>query len=198
MLNSGTKPPSGGERIVHRIDRAAGRIGRDGGEEGGIENAEPDFLALHVAVGRGDAELLMNRIARGFRPPAEQHASDKQDRHRGPNRPAVLLVFDHSAEVISEPAADRENGQHLDEIRERRRILERMRRVGVRVTAAVGAEHLDRDLRRHRPLHDVLFGDGLFFHHRLVVSSLNRLALVVFLFDLDFHRLRQRGLGVTA
>ncbi len=72
-----------------------------------------------------------------------------------------------------------------------------MRRVGVRVTAAVGAEHFDRDLRRHRSLHDVLFGDGLFFHHRLVVSSLDRLALVVFLLDLDFHRLHQRRLGVT-
>ena len=109
----------------------------------------------------------------------------------------MLLVFYHSAEVISEPAADRENGQHLDEIRERRRILERMRRICVRVSAAVRAEHLDRDLRRHRTLHDVLLGDGLFFRHRLVVSSLNRLALVVFLFDLHFHRLRQRRLGVT-
>ena len=73
-----------------------------------------------------------------------------------------------------------------------------MRRVGVHVTAAVRPEHFDRDLRRHRSLHDVLFGDGLFFHHRLVVSSLNRLALVVLLFDLDFHRLHQRGFGVTA
>ena len=186
-----------GERIVHRIDRAARRVGRDRGKERGVEDAEADFLALHVAVGRGDAELLMNRIARRFGPPAEQHAADKQDRHRRPNRPAVLLVLDHSAEVISEPAADRENRKHLEEIRERRRILERMRRVGVGVTAAIRAEHLDRDLRRHRTLHDVLFGDGLFFHHRLVVSALDRLALVVFLLDLDFHRLHQRRLGVT-
>ena len=51
-----------------------------------------------------------------------------------------------------------------------------MRGVGVDVTAAVGAEHLDRDLRRHRTLHDVLLVDGLFFHHRLAVSVLDRLA----------------------
>ena len=57
-----------GERIVHRIDRAAGRVGCDRGEKRGIENAEADFLALHVAVSRSHAELLMNRIARGSRP----------------------------------------------------------------------------------------------------------------------------------
>ena len=72
-----------------------------------------------------------------------------------------------------------------------------MRRVCVHITAAIGPEHLNRDLRCHRSLHDVLFGDGLFLHHRLVISSLDRLALVVLLFDLDFHRLHQRGLGVT-
>ena len=89
----------------------------------------------------------------------------------------MLLVLHHAAEVIGQAAADREDREHLDEIRKRRRILERMRGVGVGVTAAVRAEHFDRDLRRHRSLHDVLFGDSLFFHHRLIVSSLNRLAL---------------------
>ncbi len=82
------------------------------------------------------------------------------------------LVFHHPAEVISQSAADGKDRQHLDEIRERRRILERMRGVGVDVTAAVRAEHLDRDLRRHRPLHDVLLGHGLFFHDRLAIGVL--------------------------
>ena len=58
----------------------------------------------------------MNGIARRFRPPAQQHAAEKQGDHRCPNRPAVLLVLDHSAEVISEPAADREDREHLQEI----------------------------------------------------------------------------------
>ena len=51
----------------------------------------------------------------------------------------MLLVLHHPAEVISQPAADGEDRQHLEEIRERRRILERMRRVGIDVTAAVRA-----------------------------------------------------------
>ena len=108
----------------------------------------------------------------------------------------MLLVLHHAAEVIGEPAADGENRKHLQEIRERRRVFERMRGVGVDIAAAVGAEHLDRDLRSHRPLHDGLFGDGLFFHHRFAVGSVDRLAFVILLFDLDLHRLDQRGLGV--
>ena len=170
MLNSGTKPPSAVNESCIELTAPQEASVVIGGEERGIENAEADFLAFHVAVGRGDAELLMNRIARRLRPPAEQHAADKQDDHRRPNRPAVLLVLDHPAEVISQAAADREDRQHLDEIRERRRVLERMRGVGVHVTAAVGAEHLDRDLRRHRPLHDVLFVDRLLLHHRLAIG----------------------------
>ena len=66
-------------------------------------------------------------------------------------------------------------------IRERRRVFERMRGIGIDVTAAVRAEHLDRDLRRHRALHDVLFGHGLFFHDRFAVGVFDRLALVVLL-----------------
>ena len=51
-----------------------------------------------------------------------------------------------------------------------------MRGIGIGVTAAVGAEHLDRDLRRHRALHDVLFGDGLLFHDRVALRVVDRLA----------------------
>ena len=47
-----------------------------------------------------------------------------------------------------------------------------MRRIGIDVTAAVGAEHFDRDLRCHRTLHDDLFVDGLLFHDRLAVCVL--------------------------
>ena len=90
--------------------------------------------------------------------------------HRRPHRPAVPLVFHHAAEVIGQPAADGEDREHLDEVRERRGIFERMRGVGVRVTAAVGAEHFDRDLRGHRALHDGLLVDDLIFHHRLAVG----------------------------
>ena len=71
----------------------------------------------------------------------------------------MRLVLHHAPEVIGQPAADGEDGEHLEEVGERRGILERMRGVGVDVAAAVGAEHLDGDLRGHRPLDDGLFLD---------------------------------------
>ena len=87
-----------------------------GGEKCGVENPEADFLALHVAVRSGDAEMMMDGIAGRFRPPAKHHAAEKQRQHRRPHRPAVVLVLDHAAEVVSQPAADGEDRQHLDEI----------------------------------------------------------------------------------
>src|SRR5262245_38897660 len=99
---------------MHRIDRAARGIGRDRSEQRGIEDTEPDFLALHVPA--GDAEVLVDRITIGLSPPTQQHAADEKDDHRGPYRPAVLLVLHYSTEVVSEPAPDGEDRQHLDEI----------------------------------------------------------------------------------
>ena len=69
-----------------------------------------------------------------------------------------------SAEIGRQPAACmrwgwsgvREHGGHLDEVCERRRVLVWVRGVGVHETAAVGAYHLDRHLRGHRPLRDGL------------------------------------------
>ncbi len=104
------------EGIMHRVDRAARRVGGHGGEQGGIENAEADFLAFHVAIGGGDAELLVNRVAFGFRPPAQQCAAEKKNHHGRPDRPAVSLIFRHASEVIRQPAADGEDGQHLQKV----------------------------------------------------------------------------------
>src|SRR5579864_1598210 len=44
--------PERRERVVHAVDGAAARIGRDRREEGGARDAEPDFFALHVAARR--------------------------------------------------------------------------------------------------------------------------------------------------
>ena len=69
------------EGIMHRVDRAAGGVGGDRGKKRGVKDAEADFLAFHVAVGRGDAEILMDGIAGCFRchasrtPPPETAAS---------------------------------------------------------------------------------------------------------------------------
>ena len=64
--------------------------------------------------------------------------------------PANLPTMYASPAGISRIASD------LQEVRERRGVLEGMRRVGVEEAAAVGAELLDRLLRGDRPL-----GDGL-------------------------------------
>ena len=71
-----------------------------------------------------------------------------------------------------------------------------MRCVGVDVSAAIGAEHFHRDLRRHRTLHDILFGHGLLLHDRLPSSIDDRLPVFVHFRDGDLHRLDQSGFGV--
>ena len=91
-------------------------------------------------------------------PVAERHAGDEQDPHHGQDRPALLLIADHPAEYVGERSADRENRDNLYKIRQRRRVLERMRGIGVEESAAVGAEHLDRYLRSHGADRDGLLG----------------------------------------
>ena len=78
------EPAQRRERIVHGVDRAAGGVGRDGGEERGIEDAEADLLALHVAAGRIDAE---RRARRGF-PALSAH---QQTRTAARKRTAMAL-----------------------------------------------------------------------------------------------------------
>ena len=93
-----------------------------------------------------------------FGPVTNDDAGDEQHAHRGENGPALALVADHAAEDVGERRADREDRDHLHEVRQRRRVLERMRGVGVEEAAAIGAEHLDRDLRGDRADRDGLLG----------------------------------------
>jgi hypothetical protein len=116
MLNSGTSPPQRRKGVVHRIDRPARGVGRHGGEQGGIKNAEPHLFAFHVPAARGDTELLMDWIARRFRVPAQKSAGQEQNHHRCPDRPSMSGALDHPAEVIGQPAADGENREHLEKI----------------------------------------------------------------------------------
>ncbi|MEY9245258.1 hypothetical protein ABIF27_005913 [Bradyrhizobium elkanii] len=139
---------------MHRIDRAAGGGGGDHGKQRGRDDAEADLLALHVAP--GEAERVQRRGAVGLRPIGDGDAGDEQDAHHGEDRPAVALVTDHAAEHVGHGGAEREDRDHLHEVRQRGRILERMRRVGVEEAAAIGAEHLDRNLRGDRSERDAL------------------------------------------
>ena len=97
-------------------------------------------------------------VAVRFGPIGDGDAGDEQHAHDGEDRPALALVADHAAEHIGERGADREDRDHLQEVRQRRRVLERMRGIGVEEAAAIGAEHLDRDLRGDRADRDGLLG----------------------------------------
>ncbi len=180
---------------MHGIDRAARGVGRHRCKQRGIKNAEADFLAFHVAIGDGDAELLVNRIALGFRPPANHDAGDAHRKHRRPDRPAMLLIFCFAAEMIGHRAADAQQREHLEEIREWRGIFKRVRGVGVRVTAAVGAKHLDGHLRRHRTLNNRLRVERLVFHHRISLGINDGFSIRIVFLDgngLRLHQFRRR------
>ena len=101
---------------------------------------------------------LKRVVAVRFGPVADGDAGDEQHAHHGKDRPALALVADHAAEHVGERRADREDRDHLHEVRQRGRVLERMRGVGVEEAAAIGAEHLDRDLRGDRADRDGLLG----------------------------------------
>ena len=60
------------------------------------------------------------------------------------------------AEGVRERERDQQEREDLEQVRERRRVLERVRRVGVEGAAAVRAELLDRLLARERPAGDRL------------------------------------------
>jgi hypothetical protein len=77
-----------------------------------------------------------------------------------------------STETEAQRGRDQEDGQHLQEVGQRRRVLIRVRRVGVEEAAAVGAEHLDGFLRGHRPHGQGLLVGALRFGHRFALGIL--------------------------
>ena len=175
------------------VDRAAGGVRGHRGKEGGIKDAEAHFLAFHVAGGLVNPQGGQPRVAVGFRPPADQHPHQEEQKHGGPHRPAVLLVPDHAAQVIGQPGGNQEDGEHLEEVRQRRRVFKGMRGVGVGEAAAVGAQHLDGHLGGHGPLGDRLGLDLDVFHHRVALGVLDRVAGSVLLGHLSGKRLHHLG-----
>ena len=164
---SGIMPPSGVKHVVHRVDRAAGGGRGDHGEQRGGGDAEAHLLALHVAA--GETERGQGRVAARFRPVGHDDAGKEQHAHGGEDRPALALVADHAAEHLVSAAPIAKIEIICTKFDERGRVLERMRRVGVEEAAAVGAEHLDRDLRGDRPERDGLL--GAFERRRLDIGA---------------------------
>src|ERR1700741_852396 len=57
--------------------------------------------------------------------------------------------------------------------------------IGVHKSAAVGSQHFNRHLRRHRSLGDGLRIDRLLFHHRITLSVIHWVPIRVLLLHLD-------------
>ena len=155
-------PPMRGQAVVHVVDRAAGRVRRNGREQRGVCDAEADFLAFHIAARLErarrsiDAQIREGRISGSLGRIADRYAGKEQEAHDREDRPALTLIADHAAEHIRECGADGENQNDLNEVCDRVRVFEWMRRVGIEESASVRAEHLDDFLRSNRPLGDEL------------------------------------------
>ncbi len=90
--------------------------GGDGGKKGGVEDPETDLFPFHIHAYRVQAKGLEARIAGRFSLPADQEGTEKEDGHGAPDGPAMLLIFDHAAQIIGQAAGDEKDGQHLKKI----------------------------------------------------------------------------------
>ena len=81
-----------------------------------------------------------------------RHADREQDRHRGQEHPPLPGVARELPDHVRKARGNQQDREDLQQVGERRGVLERMRRVGVEEAAAVGAELLDRLLGRDRAL----------------------------------------------
>ena len=147
MFTSGTAPPSGVKLSWAAFTAPVDVPVVERGEEPGGGGAEAHLLALHV---RRAAQRLDARVAVELEARREADGGDPEHEHRREDRPALAPVADEAAEREGERERDREQRPDLDQVRERGRVLERVRRVRVRDPAAVRPELLDRLLARDR------------------------------------------------
>jgi hypothetical protein len=117
------------------------------------------------------------RVGLRLGPVGGEDSGEAECGHRGVDGPAVRGGARHAAEGDGEGRGDEKNGEHLQEVRERRGVLERMRAVGVEEATTVGAEHLDGLLRGDRALRDGLGSDGLGAHLAIYACGGYRLRL---------------------
>ena len=106
------------------------------------------------------------RVTLQFRRHDRHHRHDKNQRHGPQQRMALTVITHHAAKGEAQRAGDQEYSQHLHHIGHRRRVFERMRRVGTKEATAVGPQHFNRFLRSNWPhrqglLHPFERGDVL-------------------------------------
>src|SRR6185437_8737644 len=102
-----------------------------------------------------------------------KHAGQEHRRARGEDRPSLPPVANHDAEGISQTRWDHEDEDHLQKIRDWRRIFEWMRRVRVEEAASVRSEHFYRFLGCHRALRKRLRGAFKRLKVRIMVEILD-------------------------
>src|ERR1039457_233997 len=126
------------ETIVGAVPRAVAGGGADHREQRGARDSKTDFLALHVAaiypqaIKRGIALLLAGR--------GDQAAAGEEQEHDGKKGPALPAIVHRLPERVSEGRRNGQDQEHLQQVRDRRSILKRVRRVGVEEAAAIRAE----------------------------------------------------------
>ena len=129
---------------------------------------------LEAAGGLIDPQLRQGRVARLFGPDCRPRQDANEDHVMAARmRPALAGVAHHLAEGVAQRGRDQQDRQHLQEIRERRRVFKRMGRVGVEEPAAVRAQLLDGDLRGGRPDGNQLLGERNGLHHRVARGILD-------------------------
>ena len=142
---------------MHGVDRA-GRRARRRRRAKSAEAASPKRTSLpsmRAARGRGRGP------GRGHLGPGEQRDRDaEQDRHHREDRAALAPVADDEPKAQRHRERDEQEQEDLEEVGQRRRVLERVRGVGVVEAATVGAELLDRLLAGDRAAGDVLAAAG--------------------------------------
>ena len=114
------------------------------------DDAEADLLALHVAQRLVHGQAGERGVALRLRPVGDGDAREEEHAIAREERPALPRVPHHPPVGVGQGRGDGEDEQHLEEVGERRRVLERVGGVGVEEAAAVGAELLDRLLRGDR------------------------------------------------
>src|SRR5208283_85173 len=138
---------------MHGVNRSVRGVRGGRRPDRGIDDSEPDLLALHITAALGcgcgliDTQLRKLRVATLFAPVRDCYAREEKQSHRGKQRPALPPVSGHFPKSVSQAGAQREKRYRLEQVGQRSGVLIRMCRVGVEKTSAIGPELLDRDLR---------------------------------------------------
>ena len=82
------------------------------------EAAMPKRTSLPSMLPPAERRARLQRgVAVRLGPVADGDAGEEQHAHHGEDRPALALVADHAAEHVGQRRADREDREHLDEVR---------------------------------------------------------------------------------